>query len=136
MNTTIRSFARDLVYHYSKLDKVSGCYTLTQSDIPEFDLYELSALIIKQDKDYALEATSVDNPEYLKSMLPALTKYLSNSTDKAIQYDFNQTWVKGIYSYLKRAIGNLLSDMLDEYNDDKGYVHIPEAKREGYRSVA
>ena len=118
----VSKFVRDLVSHYASYDKMSGGYSVHINDIPEFDLQELAALLISKDDSCASEATSFDNPAYEKTMLPALMRYLKNSTDRDEEIEFNKAWRDGVTSYFYKTIQELLNEecnnkLHDEYSE-------------------
>jgi len=119
-NTII--FAYNLVCHYSKYDHISECHTLSISNISDFDLHELSSFLMAENQDYAVEATGPDNPNYEKTMLPALIKYMKNVTDKDEKIEFNNAWKEGITNYFENTMLQLLSEQLDKYNQEYGYI--------------
>lgn len=129
MKTTSHQLADTLIFHYSKYDSFSKRYVLDTKSIPEFDLHELAALIIKEDPELAKEATSVDNPHYETLMLPALLAHMECSTDKALRNDFDEAWLEGITLYLDRIIQNLIDDQCKERSfrqrESKNYYPIP-----------
>lgn len=112
---TIR-FADHLVSYYSKYDNSQKKYELSWSDINDFDLHELSSFILLDDPMYALESTGPDNPYYEKSMLPALIKFMGNTTDREAQREFNIAWKDGIKQYHEKVIEELLEERLEIYN--------------------
>jgi RNase adaptor protein for sRNA GlmZ degradation len=116
---TINKFVRDIVVIYSKYDSHSKCHYLNIDNVPDFLLDELSSLIMKQDNDYACEATSMDNPAYEKSMLPSLIKFMSNSTDNNERIDFINAWQEGVRNYFSKHMQQLINDQLDIYNAQK-----------------
>jgi hypothetical protein len=119
----VRSFAYSLAAHYSKFDQLSACYTLHIDDISDFDIHELSAMLLVEDESYASEATGPDNNSYTNKMLPALINLLKYSTDRDYEIEFVSEWKKGIISYQKETLQKLISDALDEYNEDEGYTN-------------
>ncbi len=120
---TIR-FVDSLVHSYAKLDSLDKCFSIDIYDIPDFDLHELSALLISQDDSLANESTGADNPFYEKNMLPALIKYMSNTTNKEMESEFNKAWRDGISAYHNLIIVGLLDERLTEYNYDQGYTSL------------
>jgi hypothetical protein len=113
--------ADNIIYHYAIFDKLSGCYALSFGLIDDFDIAALSSFILNEDEHYASEATGIDNPEYERSMLPAMIRYMRNPTQDN-KIEFNGLWIKGVVSYQEHVIEDLLQDRLDVYNSDKGYV--------------
>lgn len=114
---SITKFVDQLVFHYAKYDKHEECYFLDINDIAEFDLHKLSALIMSEDICYASEACGPDNNHFENSMLPALLKYLSNTSNKDNHDDFANTWKEGITSYFNNTMQELLEQRLEQYNE-------------------
>lgn len=114
-------FADNLVYCYAKFDRMDQCYRLDTKTIPDFDLHEFATLIIKEEPDLAKEATSSDNPYYEKVMLPALLKYMANSTDKELRQDFDEAWLEGITRYLEATMQYLIDDQCRERVSSEKY---------------
>ncbi len=124
MNKELNRFAYSLCSIYSKDGE------LDINDISEFDLNELSSLLIKNDKYLASEATGPDNIYWEKYMLPALTKYLSNSHDAQQEKDYLRVWSKCITSYFMPMIQELLGAQMVEYNfEQKTYKHYQLEER-------
>lgn len=111
-------FSNQLVFHYAKFDNLSDCYTLSLSDIADFDLHEFAALIMQSDISHASEATGPDNPSYETKMLPALINFLSKSYDKDEKIEFLCAWKEGITSYFSNTMEELLWESLEEYNNE------------------
>lgn len=123
----VSNFAEHLAFHYAKHD--GDVYTLFVSDIAEFDLHEFAAIIMASDDGYANEATGCDNPWYEKAMLPALLRYLKNSTDKDEQIEFNKAWREGVTKYFETTMQELIDDACNnrlhsEMNDAGYHGHI------------
>jgi hypothetical protein len=108
----VKHLVNDIVSHYAKYCSVNKQYYLSIDNVPDFDLQELAALIMSEDESLASEATGLDNPDYIKKMLPALNKFLKKSTDKDEQIEFISAWKEGVISYFKRF--NIISDLLEE----------------------
>lgn len=127
---TPAQFSDSLVYCYAKFDSMSQCYILNTHNIPDFDLHELATLLIKEEPELAHEATSVDNPYYEKLMLPALIKYMANSTDKELRTDFDYAWLEGITKYLEQRMQSLINDQCRERisSERHSYNYIPKPK--------
>lgn len=135
LNTKVVPSSRDLtVSHYHKRNFSDQVYRIARdlssyymnhddgvvylNDIPDFDLHELASLIIASDHNYASEATGYDNPAYEKKMLPALTKYLADTTDKDNTIAFQEAWRDGVTAYLMDVMEELLNQ---EISDSDGY---------------
>jgi hypothetical protein len=111
---TSNQLASMLVFHYSTYHSRSKSYLLNIKNIPEFELHELAALLIKEEPELAKEATSVDNPYYETIMLPALLKHMECSTNNALRNDFDEAWLDGITLYLEQTMQNLIDDQCRE----------------------
>lgn len=111
----INNFVRSLINNYSQYDNLSETYEIDIDDIIEDDLYKLCSLIMQDNPDSAIEAVSIDNPAYEKSMLPALNYFMAHPTASQI---FSHEWQKGILSYFRNRIIVLLEDACEIYNGD------------------
>src|SRR5690242_8525045 len=78
----IRRLADQCVTTYSKFDPIDCQHTLSVYDLPDFVLAEFASLLLLSDAEISNESTGPDNPAYEKHMLPSLTKFLKNITDK------------------------------------------------------
>ena len=121
-------FATQLVSHYAKWDKLANCYTLNLSNIPNFDIYEFSTFLMNDDCTWAAEATGPDNPAYEDRMLPALIRYMRNTTNKDNEIEFNRIWRDGIASYFANAMQQLLDEKCE------GYIHSEYVSSNLYNS--
>lgn len=117
MRTTadIKRFVRSLVLHNATYDKIGKCYSLNVKDVNDFDLDELAALIMISDSAYASEANGPDNPSYEKIMLPALLRYMRNSTERDEEIEFTKTWREGVTNYFLDHMQTLISDECSNY---------------------
>jgi hypothetical protein len=107
------TFVRSLLDGYTHYDKLIDAYDIHIDDIDADDLYKLCSLIMRDSPDSAIEATSIDNPEYERSMLPALNYFMAHPSMSSL---FTDEWQKGILSYLRNRIISLLEDDLENYN--------------------
>ena len=55
-------------------------------------------------------------------MLPALTRYLKDSTNKDEEIEFNHIWRECVAMYFHAKMQELIDDYLQDYNDDEGYT--------------
>lgn len=117
-----RRFIQDCVNLYAHYYKIDEQYSLKVSDLPDFVVHEFAALIMSDNESYAAEATGPDNPHWNNKMLPAMTKYLSNSTDKDTAIEFNNIWRDCVADYMKGHMQKLIDSALYEFNDDHGYI--------------
>lgn len=115
-----KNCARSLVVTYSIFDELENGYSIDMDTIDLDDLSKLVSLIMQDNSEAALEAMSIENPEYEKSMMPALTMYLqSPQTFHSIERDvFLEVWQKGLVHYFKNSINLLLEDAVNNYNQD------------------
>ena len=123
MNRTLRDFAKECVDHYATYDKCDDFYTLDVSELPDFVQHEFAALIIGNNEAYASEATGPDNKHWDSKMLPALTRYLKDSTDKDEAIEFNRIWRDCVTDYMSGVMQELIEDALNDYNSDHGCSH-------------
>lgn len=111
-NISITRFVSTLVDHYAKFDPLTESYELPIHTIPDFERYELSALLMLSNTSYANEATGSDNPDYERKMLPALINYMSNVTDKDEEIEFKRIWKDGIAKYFTPMMEELIESEL------------------------
>lgn len=121
----LNSFAYECVDHYGRFDKLDEFYSLSVSDLPDFVKHEFAALIIGSDEAYASEASGPDNKHWDKKMLPALTRYLANPTDKDCAIEFNNVWRDCVADYMTGTMQELIDNALSDFNSDNGYSHPP-----------
>lgn len=124
MNQLTR-FAQECVSNYATYDVCDGFYNLYAFNLPDFVQHEFAALIMGDDEAYASEATGPDNKHWDNKMLPALTKYLANSTDRDAQIEFNNIWRDCVTDYMTAHMQEFIDDALFEFNDDLGYIRTP-----------
>ena len=108
-----KSFVTSLVNNYSQYDNLSESYEIDVDSIDEDDLYKLCALIMRDSPNSAIEATSIDNPAYEESMLPALKYCMAHPS-----MSFEDEWKKGILSYFHQRIIGLLDDDMEIYSHE------------------
>ena len=118
----LQDFAKDCVILYAKFDSIDKQYLLNVEDIPDFDLHKFAALLISSDSALANEATGADNPRYETHMLPALVKFLLNSTDRDYECMFTDAWLDGVAEYHKEFIQELIDGALYEYNEEQNLL--------------
>jgi len=100
MSNQIQSFVSDcLAYHGNCVDR-----------LPDFVRHEFAALIMSQEEGYASEATGPDNPHWETKMLPALLRYLKNSTDIDEAIEFRDIWRDCVTDYVSPKMQRLLED--------------------------
>ncbi len=121
--------ARDITSHYARFNTIDKEYIIDIEDVAEFDLYELAAVMMSEDKSLASEATGCDNPAYEEKMLPALTHFLTKSTDRDEQIEFMSVWKEGVTSYFKSAMIELFEDAVYQMNGNLTYNPDPEYAR-------
>jgi hypothetical protein len=109
-------FAKSLIHNYSKFDTIIQEYVLIFKEIPEHEMLELCSLILCESEFAAMEAVSPDNPEYERTMRPALIKLMGNSFCKDTASDFLEVWVEGIAKYLLPTLEDLLDKQLEIFN--------------------
>lgn len=114
MNQQLQSFARQCVSHYAKYDKRDEFYRLNVQELPDFIQHEFAAMIMSDDNAWAIEATGPDNKHWKTKMLPALNKYLKNSTDKDEAMEFNAVWRDCVADYMNRRMQELIDDSIPE----------------------
>ncbi len=117
-STKTKRFAYSLVATYAKFNTDVKAFDLDYQDVPDFDLHELAAYVMSDSPELAGEATSVDNPNYERTMQPTLYIFMLDSTNRSKEADFAKAWRDGITVYLKDTMQSLLSDALQEYNEN------------------
>lgn len=100
MSNQIQSFVNECLGHYG------NCV----DSLPDFVQHEFAALIMSQEEAYASEATGPDNPHWETKMLPALIRYLKNSTDRDEAIEFNDIWRDCVTKYVSIKMQDLLED--------------------------
>lgn len=133
----LRLVAR-LVSHHASYDKFSDTYNLSVNNLSDFEINELAALFMLDD-DLASEANGPDNPAYQKTMLPSLLRYMSNSTSRDEEIEFNRSWRNGVASYFHNMIQELIDEQCSNYiydiRHDAGlYAHKKSDNGETYWS--
>jgi len=118
----LERFARDCVNNYATFDNCDEFYSLEVTELPDFMQHEFAALIMAHKDYYAAEATGPDNKYWDSKMLPALNKYLSNSTDKDAQIEFNDVWRDCVTDYMTKEMQALIDDAIYDLNDDGGHI--------------
>ena len=117
----LRNFAYECVYNYATYNNLDEFNSLSVNDLPDFVQNEFAALIMAEEPAYASEATGPDNQNWESRMLPALTRYLKNSTDKDEAIEFNNTWRDCVTSYMTTYMQELIDHELSEFNSDLGF---------------
>jgi hypothetical protein len=114
-----RRLAYDIVIANAKFDSLYCKYILNINNVPDFSLYELSAYIMADNKDYCYESNSVDNPLFEKKMVPSLLAHFKNILDKDSEKEFVEAWREGIMEYHYNTISDLMDEALEQYNFDQ-----------------
>jgi hypothetical protein len=114
MNKQLKNFAKECVSHYAKYNRLDGFYSLNIYDLPDFVQNEFAAIIMCADNAWAVEATGPDNKHWETKMLPALTRYLKNSTDKDEAIEFNNIWRTCVTDYMNKKMQELVDDSITD----------------------
>jgi hypothetical protein len=114
MHNQVRSFAKECVSHYAKFDRLDGFYSLNVHDLPDFVQTEFAAIIMCDDNAWATEASGPDNKHWETRMLPALTRYLKNSTDFDEAIEFNTVWRECVTDYITSKMQQLVDDLIPD----------------------
>lgn len=117
----LQSFAHKIVCDHACYNDDVEQYDLAVSDLPDFIRHEFAAKIMSFDSDYANEANGADNAAYESTMLPALLKFLKNSTDRDLEIQFTNAWRDGVTSYMADKMQELIDVALVEYNDSGSF---------------
>lgn len=114
----LRNHAYRIVSDYAVFNKEFRQYDLIISDLPDFVRHEFASVVLSYDEDYANEANGSDNPAFLDTMLPALTRFLTNTTDKDLEIEFTNAWRDGVTNYMTSYMQELIDESLEDYNSD------------------
>jgi len=98
---------------------INGIRTLDPHDIPENDINNLTALILSQDDWLSSEANGPDNPEWERSMLPALLKTMQTQKNGYSMEEFHDVWTSGVRAYVMKTIAEMIDEALEVLNEDK-----------------
>ena len=122
----IKDEAKEIVSCYARYSPDLKCYVLSSDEIPSNSrsLHQLSYLLMLECPEYAYEATSVDNPEYEKIMLPELIKLMKEPTSTVRIYDFANQWISGVLKYHENVLWELLTDTLYLHNIYAGHIEV------------
>jgi len=115
-------FAHDLIVHYAKYDRHTKSYHIHVGNITPCELYELASLIMKSDENYASEATSFDNPLYKQIMLPVLTSYLKDTSNRENETNFNHVWRSCVTKYFYKSMQEVLNIECESYSYQRKYA--------------
>lgn len=116
---SVNQLAYNIIAEYSVYDELSELYYFHTSDAPDALLDKLVCRIMIENNELANEAISVDNDCYLTEMLPALQRYLNDTTNLGNQMDYLTIWNHGIRQYFMPTMKQLFADQMDEYTCDK-----------------
>lgn len=114
------------ISHYAKLDSLSEQYVLPLHLIPDFDLHEVTALLMVEEKEMAIEALGPDNKAFDQGMLSSLLSMLNDSTNKDEKTNFVYEWKKGVTTYFIPLIEKLVDERIEHYNQDLGHTKNAE----------
>lgn len=113
--------AEAIVSHYGKFDPHNKVQMLDIDDVSDFDLHELVAQMMHEDATIACEATGSDNPAYKTRMLPAMIRFMANSSSKDERIEFVHEWREGLAAYFRESISDLLNDCLHRRNCEESF---------------
>lgn len=116
------TYVHDLVWHYSKYNRMDDAYSLFVSDLPDFEVHKFAAMLMADDESYASESTGADNDQYKKTLMPTLINYLKDTTDRDEEIEFIKAWRDGVASYFSNRMQELINEQCesrinDEYKD-------------------
>ncbi len=117
----IKKYAYNLVCERAIYSKLDNFYDLHIDNLLFAEQASFASYIIANDQVLANEATSIDNPMYKITMLPALAHSMRQTT-KNFSETLVEVWKDGIVSYLKDTMKRLISEALEEYNHELGYT--------------
>jgi len=118
----LRNFAYECVDHYATYNRLDDFYSLDVSDLPDFVQHKFAAMLMAEDESHAAEATGPDNKHWDSKMLPALMRYLKNSTDKDEAIEFNNVWRDCVTDYMKSNMQELIDNSIADFNSDHGFT--------------
>ncbi len=110
----LQSYTRECVSHYAKCNQIDGFYSLDIKELPCFVRHEFAAIIMSDNNYLACEATGPDNKHWETKMLPALTRYLKNSTDQDEAIEFNNIWRECVTDYMSNRMQTLVDNSIPE----------------------
>lgn len=117
MHRQLQSFAKNCISQYARYNPLDEFYSLNVQDLPDFVQHEFAAMIMADDTGLASEATGPDNKHWETRMLPALTRFLRNSTDKDEAIEFNNVWRDCVADYLNNQMQEIVDNsILDVFN--------------------
>ena len=114
----VRSCVSSLVDWYAERAS-NGLLTLDVPNIPESDINNLAGLILAQDTMLAGESTSADNPDWEKSMLPALIRSMRSQKTGYTTEEFHDIWTAGVRNYLMPYMNRMIEECLQDLNGDR-----------------
>lgn len=114
----VHNFAYDCVVGHATYDNLDEFYSLDVTDLPDFVRHEFAAMIMASDDNYANEACGADNALWSDKMMPALVRYLKNSTNKDAEIEFSNTWRESTSKYLEGVMQEFIDEALTEYNSE------------------
>ncbi len=110
--------AKDIVNNYAEYDHLAGCYVLGGIE-EDYYLAGLSAKLMQQNDDYALECVSLENPYFKDFIIPSIVNMMKSDDYENKDVDI----INGaIIKYQMPVIKELLYNALDDFNQDKGYT--------------
>lgn len=104
------SFAKDCVSLYAIHNQ------LNVLDLPDTVKNRFTSIIMEEDSARASESTGPDNPDWNNKMLPALTKYLKNPSNKDETVEFNNIWKECTTKYMQPYMQELIDKALYEFD--------------------
>lgn len=119
----LQEFINDCVEHYAKFDESIRQYKLHIYDLPDFVQHKFTSLIFSYNTSLAHEANGYDNPLYNAKMLPALLRFLNNTTDKDNQIEFISSWRDGVTNYAQSIMEEMLEQEVYNHNKRHGLLH-------------
>ena len=119
MSKQVRTMVNQLVDWYA--ERIDGIITLTSmKNIPESDYNNIAAMMLSQNDDLAAEASGPDNDEFYKSILPAMIKALKMPKNGFENEEFRDVYKSAIRSYVMPKIFGMITERLNELNEDNG----------------
>ena len=123
MNTQLLNFTQECIKNYATYNRFDNYFNLKVSDLPDFVRHEFAAMIMQEDESCAAESTAPDNKHWETKMLPALIRYLKNSTDKDEAIEFNNIWRECVSDYVADTMQECIDEAICDFNYEKGFAH-------------
>ncbi len=106
-----------IVLQYAKYSKPERCFLLEYEDIPVYEIDRLVSECLEYDM-CASEACGPDNPEFGRSMLPALIDAMRDYAMELANPSLADKWTSGVRRYFERHMRHELEYALNALNTE------------------